>query len=271
MTPLVPKKRVHMLETFSSVFRNTVNVLVVDDESEILQTIKELLDLFGVYNVTTAANTKQALEKISRNQSRFHACALDLCLADVEKNEYYLMDKYGKTIPFIVISGRQDTEKGIECGRRGAKAFASKGKQSFYREFISSLNKYALINLICPLYNESQKDLLSQSLEMLVATNPQSVSEWARTANITERQLHREWKERLGINPLHALYVYRLYSALFACIQKEIAATEPAETFTMEEAVKFLLKSDDYRKTFEYYLLHKRQISSFLMSPVLCA
>ena len=204
-----------MLKNFCTLLKHTVNVLVVDDMPEFWMSVKGLLDLFGIYSVSTAESTREALEIIKNSDKRFHACMLDRGMNDMERNEFYLIDKLGKTIPFIIMTARQEPDESFQCGRRGAKAFVMKGVQEFNYKLVSNINKYAIQNILCPKYSEGQQNLFCKCLDTLINSKPLSVSEWARGVDVLERQLQREWKEHIGVNPLHSLYVFHLYSRLF--------------------------------------------------------
>lgn len=111
--------------------KKTVNVLVVDDDPGILDILEMHLSFFQIYSISRAASTAKAMMKIEESGSRFHVCVLDRGLYDVDGNEFYLMDKYRQKIPFIVITGRKDSEKAFECGEHGGKKVLSKGGPDF--------------------------------------------------------------------------------------------------------------------------------------------
>jgi CheY-like chemotaxis protein len=246
------------------VFEKTVNILVVDDTPGVLEVAEALFDTFGVYKVTTAGSTKEAIEKINRSKKRFHACAFDLGLDDVEENEYYLLDHYGMVMPFVIISARQEVERLFECGKRGAMGFAKKTNVEFSEKLLFNVNKFALMNMICPTYNEVNRAVRDNCVEALFSTNPRNVNEWARNAGVHPRQIYRDWKERQGINPLHALCLFHLYSGIFAQIQTCIAGVAAEAPFCLEDIVKSLMESEDCRKAFEHYLENRAIIDAHI-------
>jgi len=256
-----------MLNNPSTLLKHTVNVLVVDDMPEFWMSVKGLLDLFGIYSIHIAESTREALKIINTSDKRFHTCVLDRGINDVEQNEFYLLDKFAKSIPFIIMTARQDPEQTFQCGIRGAKAFVRKGVQKFDYKLVSNINQYAMQNILCPKYNEGQRDLFCKCLDTLVKSKPLSVGEWARCADILERHLEREWKEHFGVNPLYPLYIFRLYSCLFAKIENYLQKISPQEQFSLDNIVEDLLRSCDYNRIFEYCLLNWSKIHSYIMRP----
>jgi CheY-like chemotaxis protein len=77
-------------------FKNTVNVLVVDDMPVITGLVREFLELFNIYTVSTANSTREALDLIEKADKRYHACLFDLGMNDVAGNEFHLLDTYKK-------------------------------------------------------------------------------------------------------------------------------------------------------------------------------
>ncbi len=264
-------KTIAMLEKFYTAFEKTVNILAVDDSPAHLEMVEALFDSFGIYKVTTAGSATAARERIAGSDSRFHACVLDLGINDIDKNEFFLLETFGRSIPFVMMSGRQDVDKVFECGKRGAKAFAPKATMEFSTKLISSVNKNALLNMICPGYRGDEQTLVAKSVEILITANPINVNEWARQTDVPARLIHREWKERLGISPLHALTVFHLYSGLFAEIQNTIASVAPGKPFRLEDACATLLRSNAYRRKFEYYLANKQRMLRYITTPAIAS
>jgi DNA-binding NtrC family response regulator len=77
-------------------FKNTVNVLVVDDMPLITRAVQEFLEMFKIYTVNTANSTKEAMDITEKTEKRYHACLFDLGMNDVACNEFHLLDTYKK-------------------------------------------------------------------------------------------------------------------------------------------------------------------------------
>jgi DNA-binding NtrC family response regulator len=143
-----------------TILKHTVNVLVVDDMFASWSRVRGLLDIFGIYSVHIAESAKTALKTINTSGRRFHACLLDRGINDMERNEFYLLDTFGKTIPFLIVTARDYSEETFTCGRKGALAYIRKDSPTFNYSLVSALNKHALLNIVCPRYNDRQQTLL---------------------------------------------------------------------------------------------------------------
>jgi response regulator RpfG family c-di-GMP phosphodiesterase len=251
-----------MLDNPFTIFKHTVNVLVVDDMPEFWMSVKGVLDLFGIYSVRIAETTREALEIISQSPKRFHACLFDLGINDVERNEFYLLDKFGDTIPFTIMSATADTEKSFECKNRGAKTFVKKATPGFSNKLVSSLDKYALINMICPGYEKDEESILSKCVDALEKSNQLHVSEWANEVDVLEGKLRKECKGQMTVKPKQALCVYHIFREIFKHVEKSCADNEPESWFSQEECGKRLLNSTTYIRFFEYYILNKQKIDT---------
>jgi two-component system NtrC family response regulator len=102
----------------------TANILVVDDERAIRDTLKGLLEEEG-YRVLTAESIKSMKEKVEKEY--FHAVLLDLWLPDGNGLDYigYLKEKLpGGAV--IVITGHGKTEHAVRAVKEGAYDFLEK-------------------------------------------------------------------------------------------------------------------------------------------------
>lgn len=244
--------------------RRTVKVLVVDDMPELLCTMDAMLDIFQIYSVHTADSTRRALEIIANSKERFHACLFDLGMSDVERNEFHLLDKFGTTIPFIVTTGMDDIEKAFECERRGAKAIIKKATVGFNKKLLSSLDRFALLNMLCPRHVNSEDVFLARCVEALTKSNPEKVCDWAREANADGGRLRKEWKRQFGMTPKHALCVFHVFSGMFTLIENACVNTDSLPKFDTKESGETLLESTSYKKCFEYYMLNRREIDTHI-------
>jgi response regulator RpfG family c-di-GMP phosphodiesterase len=249
-----------MLNNPFTLLKHTINVLVVDDMPEFWTSVKGLLDLFGIYSVHIAETTREALEIITQCPKRFHACLFDLGVNDVERNEFYLLDKFGDTIPFTIMSATDDTEKSFECKNRGAKTFVKKATLGFNSKLVSSLNKYALINLICPGYDKDEESILSKCVDALEKVNPLHVSDWAREVDVIEDKLRKECRRRMTVKPKQALCVFYVFSGIFKQIEKAYDDKGSPGRFCADECAESLLNSMSYKKSLEYYLSNRGEI-----------
>jgi two-component system response regulator PilR (NtrC family) len=99
-------------------------VLVVDDEENIRQILKEYLNEFG-YEVVCAVNGQEALQ-IYKN-GRFDVILSDLVMRPVDGLE--LLSEVKKVDPdaiFIMITGYPSIESALEAVKKGAKDYITK-------------------------------------------------------------------------------------------------------------------------------------------------
>ncbi len=99
-------------------------VLVVDDEENIRQILKEYLNEFG-YEVTCAVNGQEALQ-IYKN-GRFDVILSDLIMRPVDGLE--LLGEVKKVDPdaiFIMITGYPSIESALEAVKKGARDYITK-------------------------------------------------------------------------------------------------------------------------------------------------
>jgi DNA-binding response OmpR family regulator len=115
----------------------SLSILLVDDEEQILVSLKRLLELSG-YQVHVAYNGKEALKKIL-------AGSFDVIISDIEMSPMdglELLTRIRKnidyTLPVILMTGFLNAEYAIEAIRRGASDFIRKPIDT--KQLIKSVN-----------------------------------------------------------------------------------------------------------------------------------
>lgn len=99
-------------------------ILVVDDEAAIRETLKEILE-YEKYSVTVAEDGKKALQLLQKNQ--YDAVLCDVKMPEIDGME--LLDRAQALVPdtpFIMISGHGTVEMAIEATKKGAYDFITK-------------------------------------------------------------------------------------------------------------------------------------------------
>jgi len=88
------------------------SVLIVDDEEDLLNMYKELLEREG-YRVYTASSSKEALEKVRK--SKFHLAILDIVLPDIQGDILAReIKKLNEKISIIFITGYPEFQNCID-------------------------------------------------------------------------------------------------------------------------------------------------------------
>lgn len=99
-------------------------VLLIDDESEFLETLSERMTIRGM-NVDTAQNAEDAMAHI--NTDSFDAIVLDLQMPDMDGIEVLKQIKASRPeMQVILLTGHATLEKGIEAMKLGAMDFMEK-------------------------------------------------------------------------------------------------------------------------------------------------
>lgn len=98
-------------------------ILVVDDESSIRRTLKEILE-FEKYTVDLAANGMDALEKA--RQTNYDAILLDIKMPEMDGMEVLEKLMQFREVPVIMISGHGTIETAVEAIKKGAYDFIVK-------------------------------------------------------------------------------------------------------------------------------------------------
>lgn len=100
------------------------NLLVVDDEKSIRETLKEILE-FEKYNVDLAENGKRGLLMLKKNE--YDAVLCDIKMPEMDGLEF--LDQVSKEfpdLPVIMITGHGTIETAIEATKKGAYDFITK-------------------------------------------------------------------------------------------------------------------------------------------------
>jgi DNA-binding NtrC family response regulator len=101
-----------------------INVLVVDDEQDVLQTLKSMLDELN-FNPLIAQNGDKAMEIIEKNN-------IDVVLSDIympETDGFELLKNvraFDKEIVFLMITGKPTIETAVQSIREGAYDYITK-------------------------------------------------------------------------------------------------------------------------------------------------
>lgn len=137
-------------------------VLVVDDERSIRETLKNILKEEG-YRVSTAESIKTMKEKVEREY--FHCVLLDLWLPDGNGLDYiaYLKEKLPGSA-LLVITGHGKTEHAVRAIKEGAYDFLEK---PFSIDRLLTTIERSLKELLRSRRGEEEDPILGNSKQML--------------------------------------------------------------------------------------------------------
>jgi len=94
-------------------------ILVIDDEESILLSVDTTLQLAGISNVLTCADSRQAMAIIKQRSPSVILLDLNMPHIDGEALLEQITNQDGH-IPVIIITGRIDAETAVECMKSGA-------------------------------------------------------------------------------------------------------------------------------------------------------
>lgn len=153
---------------------NDYNILVTDDADEVREVLYNTISNMG-YNVDTAANGKEALDKFRKNN-------YDLVLADIQMPKLDGIEllknirEINNTVPVIMVTAYPSIGNAIEAMKLGATDFVTKPFQLDYLEVVV---KRAL----------DERKLILENRQLLTEVNKKAVIEKLN------KQLHQKLKE----------------------------------------------------------------------------
>lgn len=212
-------------------FQNKINLLIVDDDLVVLDSIKFLFSS-PLFNIMTGSDLKQAFEVINTAQDTWHCWILDIAL-DEEDDGFKILRQYPQ-FPFsVMLSGLRSMTTATQALQNGAMKVFDKDPQSITL-LHDEVCKIAALGFIL---NGKGTQYLSHF--SLLKDNTFSTPEaWAEAACITVRQLERICAMH---SPFTPKYVVALFYTLYALLQGKIE-----EKFHQNHV-------DFFRKHFERY------------------
>ncbi len=99
--------------------KSKARILVVDDEPQIAQTLRDLL-VFAGFDVKTAENGKQAI-KLLKGIEHFDLLITDMKMPEMDGLELLkLVQQFNKTLPVVILTGCGTVDNGIHALEEGA-------------------------------------------------------------------------------------------------------------------------------------------------------
>jgi DNA-binding NtrC family response regulator len=121
--------------------QDQIQILLVDDDSELLSSVKKCLNLECNYDVDLAFSAESAVEKMVQKEYDSIVCDDQIPITDGFEFLKSLRDN-GNEIPFIVFTVTEDKETALKAFRLGANGFVGKyGKpQVVFSTLIKCIN-----------------------------------------------------------------------------------------------------------------------------------
>jgi CheY-like chemotaxis protein len=224
-----------------SFFERCIEILVVDDDPCILDLHEECLARHKMYNISKASCAKEANE-IFLSERRIHVCLLDLGIADMDRDEYYLLKKFSTKTSFIVVTGRDSLEEGFKARNLGAYAAIKKPIKFEEPSFIHNINDAFLQTTFKKIAGENDKSVVVDAVNILMTDKPADMKIWTEMLNVDEGYLRKIWKRYFDCQPRHMLILFNAFLKAFEYYNnvywKEIGLMNNAE--------------EDFENKFEY-------------------
>ena len=100
-------------------------VLLVDDDSDFLNSVRDCLKLYGDFDIETALSCAEAFEKIKKKTPDVIVSELEMPITNGFEFLKMLRDK-GNAIPFIVFTMSDNEEVALQAFHLGANGFIGK-------------------------------------------------------------------------------------------------------------------------------------------------
>jgi CheY-like chemotaxis protein len=235
----------------------SVTILFIDDEEKQLQYYRDMVSNHAMYSVKTAGNAAEARRYLTgSDEEKPHLCIMDLGIDDIGNDEFFLLKKFASRIPFIIASGSMDMERAFEASRLDAAAMIAKPVQVQSEKFWSTLSTVFLNYSIYPILNSGSNSVLKICRDVLYNQEPETISEWAAMASISDTYIRKLWAECFTYPPKYVLFLYRMYKYSFRFHDAEYIAdlmgTEPPEI-----SLEFI---ERYKQMIKYYMQNKTEL-----------
>lgn len=150
-----------------------LSVLVVDDETNILDLVRNFLERFGGMEVETTSSTKDALTLVSKKE--YDAIVVDCYMPEITGiNFLKILRAQGDTTPIVMFTGVGRENAAIEALNNGADFFLKKGDdpRTQFRELVHMIQRAKDQRSIGRSFGTSQRiiaDVMSFSKEAMFA------------------------------------------------------------------------------------------------------
>lgn len=189
---------------------NTLAVLHVDNEVDLLACTTEYFKNIPIFNCKTVVDITLAADILSKTP-------INLCILDILIPGYLpdptLIKRFKASTNFIVYSGFQDLRTGGKYIKAGAKDIISKPEP--LAQHSEELFSTSLLNFISPDGLHNAKPALERAVSVLMEESPENIPQWAAIASVSESYLRKLWTENYKIQPHFPLFLYHSLKKAF--------------------------------------------------------
>lgn len=250
--------------------KEKVTILLVEDNEEILYTLKRILQ--KQYTILTATNGELALNMLKVND--IDMIVSDVIMPEMDGMEFCKIVKNDietSHIPIILLTAKTSVSDRIDCYDAGADAYISKPfdikvlearinnfllkkkeKQSAFKENVD-------INISTLEYSSSDESFLNEAIRIIekyLDNSEFSLDDFAREMNLSKSSLYRKLKTLTGLSPSEFIRNIRLKHACrllkdvlvsITTVAYEVGFTDP-RYFSTSFKNAFNITPSDYQK-----------------------
>jgi FixJ family two-component response regulator len=198
-----------------SFLERTIEICMVDDDPNILELYSKILNCYPLYTAATFSSASEA-NVILSSIKRFHVCVMDLGLADINNDEFYLVKTFSPQTSFVILTGKGSIQTGFQCGKNGSFSVFEKPVDFRKTEFINTVNEAFIYSLVNTGKEKHCKPIIEKIIEALIFCYPANINEWAYNACVTEQYLRRVWNTIYGYQPKYFLWFYKMMTSAFS-------------------------------------------------------
>lgn len=214
-------------------FKNKINLLVIDDESIVLDVV---ISIFSspLFNIRTGSSLAQAFKEIDASDIPWHCWILDINIGE-RGDGVDIIKRYPKYPFAVMLSGLRSMTKASQALKSGAMKVFDKTPESL--ELLhDEVCKIASLGFLLGGKSTQYLSNFNHLTENLFS----SPAEWAKSACITVRQLERICSSHLLFSPKYCMSLY--YTLYHILNMDEDICINPSD---LSEKV-----SDESNKTF---------------------
>jgi ActR/RegA family two-component response regulator len=183
-------------------FKNKVNLLVIDDDSKTRASLKDLFNS-PLFTISTAANLDESFAIIGSSPEKWHCWIVDIDLAKGQSGLQLL--KCFPNFPYaVVLSGLRSMALAGDAIKLGARSVVDKAPAHINR-LIDDVCKTAALGYVLRGKPTPQLDVFL----LLQDDSVTSIEIWADRLNMPVRHLYRICEVHPPLTPHYALALYR--------------------------------------------------------------
>jgi CheY-like chemotaxis protein len=200
------------LELIGRLLKDSLSVMVVDDDDQVLETVCGYIELCPLFRVEPVHDVSKA--RALAQARPWHCWLVDLYVPDIADG-MGLMEEFSATVPTIAMSGLSTGGEGYRCSQLSVVGFIDKSELNA-PALVDRVFRLALTKLLCCRYPSLPNSKVAESaMEALFKNAPESVGEWSRQLQVTARTLEQWTRECGSYKPNTILSLFHVYRVAY--------------------------------------------------------